>query len=97
VLFSPLKGQVRLSSTSVLYLFSVRVCAGALKAVEKCGLKALTNSINSNFLLWNNIYPQVYALRNGAELDHGVTRAKMFDAKCPDECRVCIHGEVLED
>lgn len=47
--------------------------------------------------LWNNIYPQVYALRNGADLDYGVTRAKMFDVKCPDECRVCIHGEVLED
>ena len=47
--------------------------------------------------LWNSIYPQVYALRNGAELDYGVTRAKMFDAKCPDEGRVCIHGEVLGD
>lgn len=47
--------------------------------------------------LWNNIYPMVYALRGGAELDYGEVRAKMFDAKCPDEGRVCIHGELAED
>ena len=47
--------------------------------------------------LWNTIYPMVYALRNGAELDHGNVRAKMFDARCPDGGRVCVHGEVVED
>ncbi len=47
--------------------------------------------------LWNNIYPLVYALLNGANLDYGGTRAKMFDAKCPDECRVSIHGEIMEE
>lgn len=47
--------------------------------------------------LWNSIYPSVYALLHGACLDHGSGKAKMFDAKCPDEERVCIHGEVLED
>lgn len=47
--------------------------------------------------LWNSMYPLVYALQNGAELDYGNTRAKMFDIKCPDEGRVCIHGESLED
>lgn len=47
--------------------------------------------------LWNNIYPLVYALQNGASLDYGPTRAKMFDAKCPDGGRVCIHGEVIEE
>lgn len=47
--------------------------------------------------LWHQIYPLVYALQNGAELDYGSTRAKMFDAECPDECRVRIHGEVMED
>ena len=47
--------------------------------------------------LWNCIYPYVFALQNGADLDHGSVRAKMFDAKCPDEGRVCIHGEILED
>ena len=45
--------------------------------------------------LWNIIYPMVYALRNGGELDCGQTRAKMFDAACPDGGRVCIHGEVV--
>ena len=44
---------------------------------------------------WNTIYPMVYALRNGAELDCGQTRAKTFDAACPDGGRVCIHGEVV--
>ena len=46
--------------------------------------------------LWNNIYPSVYALLNGADLDYGNVRAKMFDAKCPDECRVIIHGETID-
>lgn len=41
-------------------------------------------------------YPMVYALQNGAELDYGNKRAKCFDAKCPDEGRVCVHGEALE-
>ena len=47
--------------------------------------------------LWNNIYPLVYALLNGATLDYGNLQAKKFDAKCPDECRVSIHGEIVEE
>ena len=47
--------------------------------------------------LWNTIYPYVFALRNGAELDCGETRKKEFDAQCPDGGRVCIHGELIED
>ena len=47
--------------------------------------------------LWNSMYPLVYALQNGAELDYGNIRAKMFDVRCPDEGRVCIHGEVVEE
>jgi len=47
--------------------------------------------------LWNSIYPSVYALLNGAKLDCGDTRAKMFDAQCPDGGRVSIHGEAVED
>lgn len=46
--------------------------------------------------LWNNIYPFVYALRNGADLDCGDTRAKCFDACCPDGGRVRIHGEAID-
>jgi uncharacterized repeat protein (TIGR04076 family) len=46
--------------------------------------------------LWNCGYPMIYALKNGALLDYGSKRAKMFDAKCPDEGRVIIHGEVVE-
>lgn len=47
--------------------------------------------------LWNAIYPMVYALQNGAELDYGTTRARHFDVKCPDEGRVWIHGEIIEE
>ena len=47
--------------------------------------------------LWNSIYPMVYALRNGAELDYGNRRGKCFDAKCPDGGRVCVHGEAVEE
>lgn len=47
--------------------------------------------------LWNSIYPLVYALQNGSDLDYGNIRAKKFDAKCMDEGRVCVYGEVIED
>lgn len=38
--------------------------------------------------LWNVIYPYVFALQNGADLDCGCNRDFQFDAKCPDgaEC-----------
>lgn len=45
--------------------------------------------------LWNTIYPSVYALLNGAVLDHGDGREACFDAKCPDGGRVCVHGEAV--
>ena len=47
--------------------------------------------------LWSIIYPYVFALQNGAELDAGESRAKSFDAVCPDGGRVKIHGELLEE
>ena len=47
--------------------------------------------------LWNSIYPSVYTLLNGGSLDYGEGKAKKFDAKCPDEGRVLIHGEVMDE
>ena len=47
--------------------------------------------------LWNQIYPYVFALQNGATLDLGESRAKVFDACCPDEGRVRIHGEITDE
>ena len=47
--------------------------------------------------LWNQIYPSVYVLLNGGDLDCGDKRCKQFDAKCMDEQRVEIHGEVIEE
>lgn len=44
--------------------------------------------------LWNSIYPYVFALQNGAELDHGDARARVFEAACPDGGRVRIRGEL---
>lgn len=46
--------------------------------------------------LWNRAYPYVFALQNGADLDHGDTRARCFDVSCPDGARVKLHGEVIE-
>ena len=46
--------------------------------------------------LWNQIYPYVFALQNGADLDYETVRCPQFDAKCPDGGRVCIHGEVVK-
>lgn len=46
--------------------------------------------------LWNCVYPYLFALQNGADLDKGETRTCCFDARCPDGGRVCIHGEVVD-
>ena len=58
--------------------------------------RSLRGGLRENRKRWNNIYPSVYALQNGASLDYGEGRAKVFDAQCPDEGRVCIHGEVID-
>jgi uncharacterized repeat protein (TIGR04076 family) len=47
--------------------------------------------------LWNAIYPSVYTLLNGGTLDCGEQRSNHFDMKCPDEGRVCVHGEVVSE
>lgn len=47
--------------------------------------------------LWNSVYPQVFALLNGADLDYGETRACVFEAACPDGGRVKLRGERLPD
>ena len=46
--------------------------------------------------LWNCIYPYVYTLLNGGSLDYKDCKSKSFDAFCPDEFRVKVHGEVIE-
>lgn len=46
--------------------------------------------------LWSVIYPQVFALLNGASLDHGDTRELYFEASCPDGGRVRIRGERID-
>lgn len=45
--------------------------------------------------LWQNIYPSVYVLLNGGELDLGNSRTKKFTCKCNDGGRVVIQGEVM--
>lgn len=47
--------------------------------------------------LWNILYPSVYALLNGADLDCGNIRSEQFDAVCPDQGRVRVHGEVVDE
>ena len=47
--------------------------------------------------LWHYAYPYVWALLNGGELDNGDTKLKSFDIICPDEGRVHMHGEVIEE
>jgi uncharacterized repeat protein (TIGR04076 family) len=44
--------------------------------------------------LWQTIYPLVYALHNGAQLDCGDCRGEWFSARCPDGGRVLVYGEV---
>lgn len=47
--------------------------------------------------LWHSIYPMVYTLLNGGELDYGEGRSRQFDALCPDGGRVAVHGEVVDE
>ena len=46
---------------------------------------------------WNTVYPDVFALLNGAKLDCGDTKAKSFAARCPDGGKVEIRGELLPE
>ena len=47
--------------------------------------------------LWQCIYPQVYALIQGGVLDCGNEKGRSFSMRCPDEGRVWIKGQVIED
>ena len=47
--------------------------------------------------LWSAVYPQIYALLNGGDLDRGETREAAFEAACPDGGRVRVRGERIDD
>ena len=47
--------------------------------------------------LWSFAYPYVWALVNSGKLDDGPNKTKSFDIICPDEGRVHLHGEVIEE
>lgn len=47
--------------------------------------------------LWNSIYPSVYVLLNGGTLDYDSSKEKKFEMRCPDNGRVVILGEVIEE
>lgn len=47
--------------------------------------------------LWHYAYPYIWVLLNGGTLDDGDTKSKSFDVICPDEGRVQLHGEVIEE
>ena len=48
--------------------------------------------------LWNYAYPYIWALLNGAESDSADgTKKKSNNITCPDEGRVHLHIEVIEE
>ncbi|MCR4622510.1 MAG: TIGR04076 family protein [Clostridiales bacterium] len=47
--------------------------------------------------LWNVIYPYVFALQNGGDLDCGDKKARTFFVRCPDGGRVAVRGELLRE
>ena len=47
--------------------------------------------------LWHMVYPNFYTLLNGGTLDYGNCKSKQFDVICPDQGRVKVHGEVVEE
>ncbi|WP_026476141.1 TIGR04076 family protein [Alkaliphilus transvaalensis] len=47
--------------------------------------------------LWQSMYPSIYTLLNNGDLDYGNTRSKEFKMRCPDNGRVLIRGEIIDD
>ncbi len=47
--------------------------------------------------LWQCIYPYVHTLQNNGELEMGKEKGKRFTMKCPDNGRVIINGEIIND
>jgi uncharacterized repeat protein (TIGR04076 family) len=47
--------------------------------------------------LWQCIYPQVYALQNGGNLDSDESRGRWFSMACPDNGRVLVMGRTFDD
>ena len=46
--------------------------------------------------LWSNIYPMLYAIGNGAELESGSGYSESFTADCPDGGRVRVRCETVK-
>lgn len=63
------------------------------------GESYIVNDINPPICseLWHNIYPYVCVLRNGGQLDSDDSKKKSFTCSCPDEGRVKIYGEVIDE
>ena len=85
------RGPVRVKLT----ILESRCRSGYFRAGEEFIIEDLCPPLCHE--LWNIVYPNVFALRNGAELDCGETRGRSFDAACPDGGRVKIHGEAVDD
>jgi len=48
--------------------------------------------------LWHQIYPYYFALANGAFLDYdGTKKSRESDVICPDEGRVKVHLQAIEE
>jgi len=47
--------------------------------------------------LWQCIYPCIYTLLNNGDLDYGNIKAEKFQMRCPDNGRVLIQGEVIDE
>ncbi len=81
-----------------------RVCLTVLESRCRCGIhRAGDRYIVGDVCppvcheLWHIVYPMVYTLLNGGELDCGEQRGKTFTASCPDGGRVVLRGEVVEE
>ena len=77
-----------------LTVLESRCRSGYCRAGEEYIVEDLCPPVCHEF--WHSMYPFVYALLNGGELDCGETRARMFEARCPDGGRVVIRGEAME-
>ncbi len=85
------RGPVRVKLT----ILESRCRSGYFRAGEEFIIEDLCPPLCHE--LWNIVYPNVFALRNGAMLDQGEDRAAWFEARCPDGGRVRVRGEALPD
>ena len=80
---------------SIIHLLRCPLCGGAFSLKEKSLVCEKRHTYDIAKQGYVNFVPGQKEMFYKKELFE--SRAKVFDARCPDGGRVCIHGEVVEE